>query len=276
MKNLNNLACTIRYNILKQAYAVAPKGVHIAPALSIVEILTVLFFNVMNYNKNNYSYEKRDRFILSKGHGALAYYAALYEAGIISQEVFLSYEQNGSFLHGQPSKNLKYGIEYSGGSLGLGLSYAIGIALSNESKKNKFNTYVLMGDGELNEGAVWESAMFIGHHRLKNIIVIVDRNSMQSDGNTSDILNFDIKKMWSSCGWDVIECNGHDLKELSVALFNTTSLNPRVIIANTIKGKGVSFMENSREWHHNRLTKELFEQAAEELRNLRYEYESNM
>lgn len=264
MKNLENAAHNIRCNILHRACAAGANGAHIAPALSIVEILSVLFLNVMNYDVNDPHNKKRDRFILSKGHGALACYAAMYESKIISEEAFLTYEQNGGFFPGQPSKNIDYGIEYSGGSLGLGLSYAIGLAMSDECKENKFNVYVLLGDGELNEGSVWESAMFAGHHKISNITAIVDKNSMQSDGFTRDILTFDIASMWASCGWNVIECDGHNLESLSNA-FSKRIERPTVIIADTVKGKGVSFMENSREWHHSRLTQGQLDKALGEL-----------
>lgn len=264
MKNIESSAHNIRCNILNRACAAGANGAHIAPALSIVEILAVLFLKVMNYDIKNSHNKKRDRFVLSKGHGALAYYAAMYEAKIISEETFLSYEQNGGFLPGQPSKNLDYAIEYSGGSLGLGLSYSIGLALSDECKQNGFKIYTLMGDGELNEGTVWESAMFAGYNNLSNITAIVDKNSMQSDGFTSDILTFDIASMWSSCGWDVIECDGHDIESLCNA-FSQRSNKPIVIIANTVKGKGISFMENTREWHHSRLSEEQLNKALEVL-----------
>jgi transketolase len=261
---LNNIR-QMRKNIIERVYSVGLNGAHVGPALSIVEILAVLFLKVLKFNKDNLEDPRRDRFILSKGHGALAYYCALFEAGIISKEDINKFELNGGPFPGQPSKNLKYGIEYSGGSLGIGLSYGIGLALSDEGKKHNFRIFVLMGDGELNEGTVWESAMFAGHHKLNNIIAIIDKNSMQSDGFSSEILSFDMNGMWQSCGWNIIECDGHDVESITKA-FNLLAKNkPNVIIAKTIKGKGVSFMENSREWHHNLITEGQYKLAITEL-----------
>jgi transketolase len=231
-----------------------------------VEIMSTLYLGVMKYEADNPSCQNRDRFILSKGHGALAYYAALYEAGIISEDAFFSYEKNGGFFPGHPTKNNSIGIDYSGGSLGLGLSYGIGLALSADCKQQNFKVYVLMGDGELNEGTVWESAMFAGYHHLSCLTAIVDRNGMQSDGRTEDIIEFDIDSMWHSCGWEVINCNGHSVESLLHAFMAKNKEQPLVVIANTVKGKGVSFMENSKDWHHNRLSQEQYDSAILELR----------
>lgn len=265
MKNLEISAQNIRGNILKRACAAGFNGAHIAPALSIVEILTVLFLDKMKFDIKNPHYNKRDRFILSKGHGALGYYSAMYEAKIISEDSFISYEQNGGVFPGQPSKNLDYAIEYSGGSLGLGLSYAIGLSLSKECLENKFNIYVLMGDGEINEGSVWESVMYAGHNKLSNITAIIDKNSMQSDGFTCDILTFDIAGMFKACGWEIAECEGHDISSIQKAFSANRKGKPLVIIAKTVKGKGISFMENTREWHHNRLTNKQLDKALAEI-----------
>lgn len=258
-------AHSMRNNILQLAHQAGNYGSHVGPALSIVEIMSVLYLAVMKYNAADPRYEDRDRFILSKGHGALGYYVALHEAGIITRDELYSYEVNGGFFPGQPSKHLELGIEFSGGSLGLGLSYATGIALAAKQKEKQFNTYVLMGDGEINEGTVWESAMFAKHHRLSNLTAIIDRNHMQSDGKSEDILSIDMEALWKGFGWEVIPCNGHDVKALMEAFDHKTPGCPKVIIANTVKGKGISFMENSKEWHHNRLTDELFEKSISEL-----------
>ena len=257
---MSNTPNYIRRLILERALATKNNGAHIAPSLSIVEIMYVLFNLIMKNSHDN----RRDRVILSKGHGALGMYAAMYAAGLINQSDFESFEVNGGAFPGQPSKNLAKGIEYSGGSLGLGLSYAIGLNLSKEGKQLGFRTYTILGDGELNEGSVWEAAMFAGYQKLNNVAAIVDYNRMQSDGFTDDILNFDIAGMWKACGWEVVVCDGHDTEALKKALLTQTN-KPLAVIAQTVKGKGVSFMENNREWHHGRLSEKQFALATAEL-----------
>lgn len=254
---LINIALSMRNNILNLSFAGRDNGAHIAPALSIVEIMAVIYLYAMNHNS--------DKFILSKGHGALAYYAALFEAGIISREQLFTYEKNGGDFPGQPSKSIDLGIDYSSGSLGLGLSYGCGLALGNIMSGNKNKIYVVMGDGELNEGTVWEGAFFASHNKLTNLIAVIDRNSMQSDGNTEDILKLDIESLWNSCGWNAVVCNGHDFNALKQAFDSLSDEKPTVIIADTTKGKGVSFMENNKEWHHNRLSEKQLNDALAEL-----------
>lgn len=261
----------MRENILNLAHQAGSNGAHIGPALSMTEIMAVLYLEIMQYNPHDTSSEDRDRFILSKGHGALGYYVAMYEAGVITKEELFSYEVNGSAFPGQPSKNIKMGIEYSGGSLGLGLSYASGIALAAKLKQKDFHTYVLMGDGELNEGSVWESAMFAKHNKLSNLTAIIDRNGMQSDGACQNILSVNMQALWQGFGWDVVTCDGHNVKELLDAFKQNESDSPKVIIANTVKGKGISFMENAKEWHHNRLTDDLYRKALTEIQETRCE-----
>ena len=261
-------AMSMRRNIIQLAYNGGNNGAHIAPSLSIVEILATLYLTAMKLNKENKADENRDRFILSKGHGGLGYYTALHEAGLISKEELYSFEHNGGEFPGQPSKNINKGIDYSGGSLGMGLSYGIGLALSAQKKQATYNVFVLMGDGELNEGIVWEGAMLAAHLNVSNLTVIVDRNGMQSDGMSKDILSIKIDKIWEAYGWHVITCNGHDVLSLLNAFAKKSVDRPRVIIAETIKGKGVSFMENNNEWHHNRLSKDQFALAMKELGGL--------
>lgn len=261
-KTSKEIADNIRKHIIDKVYSLGNKGAHVAPALSLADILSVLFNEFLLLKRADFEKMSRPRFILSKGHGALAYYSTLYETGVISKEEFDTFEVNGGNYPGQPSKNLAAAIEYSGGSLGLGLSYASGLALSKNSKENKI--YVIMGDGELNEGSVWESAMFVGHNKLKNITAIIDYNKMQSDGSSAEILTFDIRKMFEACNWDIVECDGHNVESIRAALSKETDC-PKVIIARTIKGKGVSFMENSKEWHHNYITEDQYEQARKEL-----------
>jgi transketolase len=162
-------------------------------------------------------------------------------------------------------KNVAAGIDFSSGTLGLGLAYGAGLALGARKTDSDTRVYVVLGDGELNEGSVWESVMFTAHSKLTNLVAIVDRNGMQSDGCTSDVLAIDIEGMWRGFGWDVAVCDGHDVEQLLAALQTEPNAQPRVVIADTVKGKGVSFMEGNNEWHHNRLTTEQYNRAVAEL-----------
>jgi len=254
----------MRRHILRLALGVAGNRAHIGPALSLVEILTVLYLDVLRRAELE-PVSMRDKCILSKGHGALAYYVALYKAGIISLETLNTYEVNGGDLPGQPVKNSVVGIDFSSGSLGHGLAYGAGLALGARMTQSDTRVYVVLGDGEFNEGAVWESAMFAAHQKLTSLTAIVDRNGMQSDGRTSDILTVDIPAMLHSTGWNVAVCDGHDVGQLLGALRTDPDCKPRAIVANTVKGKGVSFMEGNNEWHHAQLSQENFARAMTEL-----------
>lgn len=252
MEKNQEFARNIRKNILLSAFKAGANGAHVAPSLSCVEILTAVYANVLKTENDGH-------FILSKGHAGLAYYAALRESGWISQKDFDSFEENGGDFPGQPSKNIKKHIEFSGGSLGMGLSYGIGLAIGSGQK-----VIVLIGDGEANEGSIWEASMFAGYNDLSNLTVIVDFNGMQADGFSCDILSVDVRKMWEACGWEVVVCDGHKTDEITKALMKEHK-KPLVVIAKTIKGKGVSFMENNRDWHHARLTEKQKEAALAEV-----------
>ena len=257
----------MRINIIRLAYSVGNKGAHIGSALSCTDIFAVLYGNVLNYNVLQPMWTQRDRFLLGKGHGALALYAALHEVGFISKTELYQYQENGGAFPGQPVMNSKYGIEVSCGSLGHMLSVGEGIALSAKSLGTDYNTYVLLGDGECNEGTIWESAMSSAHFKLDNLVAIVDVNGMQSDGISHAILDMgNLPEKWGAFGWDVLEVNGHDVIELDSA-FHSIEHNgkPTVILAHTIKGKGISFMENDNKWHHNHLSKEQYLLALSEL-----------
>ena len=246
----------IRKNILRLAYKAGNKGAHIAPSLSMVEIISVLFCQIMNHNK--------DKFVLSKGHGGLCYYCGMAEAGIITEEQLNTFEDNGGFFPGQPSRDSKNGVVFSSGSLGMGLSYSAGLAWAAKKRGLDDVIYTLIGDGELNEGSNWEAAMLIPYQGLNNVVAIVDNNGMQSDGFSKDILQMDLASAWRAFGWDVIECDGHNEKQLLEA-FEKKTEKPKVIIAKTVKGKGVSFMENDRTWHHNHMTEEQYNKAIKEV-----------
>ena len=216
---------------------------------------------------NDSDWEDRDRFILSKGHGALGYYTALMAAGIISEEILQTFQTNGSDLTGHPVMNLKLGIESSNGSLGHGLSMGVGLALAARRKTKKHRIYVLLGNGECNEGSVWEAIMSAAYFKLDNLIAIVDDNGFQNDGNSEAIMECgDFGDKWKSFGWNVCSVDGHNISKLYNAFVEGDVKNkPKVVVAATIKGKGVTFMENDNAWHHNRLTKEKYKQALQEL-----------
>lgn len=250
------MAVQARRDLLTAAYRAGKKGAHIAPSLSLVEIcLSIL--GGMNLNW--------DCFVLSKGHGALGYYAAMHQSGMMSDEQFDSFEDNGGEFPGQPSKSPTNGICFSSGSLGMGLSYALGLALGKKKKQERGTVYVVIGDGELNEGSNWEAAALANRYALDNLTVVVDRNGLQSEGKCDDIVNQRLDAIWSAFGWQVRSCDGHSLNELGHAIAGEHKQKPLVVLAATTKGKGVSFMENNNEWHHAVLKKEDYENAIKEI-----------
>lgn len=265
---LREMAQRMRRTSLGMVYSAGPLGGHIAPALSIMEICAVLYGSILTLDARFPHCPDRDRFLLSKGHGALALYTGLAEAGLLTGEDLESYEKPESILSGQPAMCIEKGIEISSGSLGLGLSIGIGVALAGRKAKRDYRTYVLLGDGECNEGTVWEAAMAASHFKLGNLIAIIDANGMQSDGSCQSILDMGSHKdKWRSFGWEVRCVDGHDVSAL-LSVFTEPRLDierPLSIIATTVKGKGVSFMENDNQWHHNRLTKQQYEAALSEL-----------
>jgi transketolase len=243
---------------------------HLGGGLSMVEIFTVLYGNILKYDTKNPEWENRDRFILSKGHGVLPFFIALHNAGFISQEELYTYKKNESHLISHPVMNLELGMESSNGSLGHGLSMAVGISLALKKKGNlDSRVFVVMGDGECNEGSVWEASMSAAHFKLDNLIAVVDYNKLQSDGESNSIMDIGaLEKKWESFGWEVISLDGHDIDALNNAFScKDNNMKPKIIVAHTTKGKGVSFMENNNMWHHNRLTQTTFDQAITELNN---------
>ncbi len=265
ISEISNLAKNIRKNILYAAFKAGASSAHVGGALSIVDIFAVLYGSVAKTDFTDPLDKKRDRIILSKGHGCLALYGILLEKKFITKSELETFEKSGSFLLGHPVMNKNKGIEFSTGSLGMGLSLGIGVAISSFKRNLDFNTYVILGDGECNEGSVWEAALLANHLKLKNLTVIIDKNDYQQTGKNQDILDLgNLTSKWKSFGWEVNEINGHNLNEINEALINRTN-KPKAIIANTIKGKGVSFAENNNDWHHNILTKKNFDIAIEEL-----------
>ena len=262
---VKNFAFNLRKNILKMAFEAGSSSSHLGGALSIVEIVSFLFSYQMKIDKKNTSWEDRDRFILSKGHACLAYYAALAEIGFIDKNELNTFEKDDSNLLGHPVLNKKLGIDFSTGSLGMGLSIAIGLSIAAKKKKKDFKVYVIVGDGENNEGSVWEAAMSAPNFKLDNLCVIIDKNNFQQTGTNKEIMNTEsLSEKWKSFGWEVSEANGHDVIEL-FNFFEKKSQKPKLLIANTVKGKGISFSENNNDWHHAVLTKSFYEKALNEL-----------
>ena len=266
LMGIQSMAKTMRHKILEVSYN-CNMSAHIGGGLSMVELMAVLYGRVLRFKVGQPRWEGRDRFILSKGHGVLGYFPALLIAGIISKDVFKTFKRNESDLIAHPVMNLDLGIESSNGSLGQGLSMGVGIALAAKKKKRDFRVFVYMGDGECNEGSVWEAVMSAAQLGLDNLTAVVDYNKLQSDGNSLQIMNLvDLAEKFKSFGWDVREIDGHNIEQI-VNAFEAPKEDgqPRVLVAHTIKGKGISFMENNNEWHHNRLTKVSYELALAEL-----------
>lgn len=238
-----------KYIILMNCYAGSG---HPGGSLSAVEIITYLFNRELNFSMNNYRDQSRDRFILSKGHSCLALYAALAQKSFFDKKEFKKLRHVNGMLQGHPDRLKTPGIEFNSGSLGQGFSFALGCALGGKLNKKSFRVYVLLGDGELNEGQVWEGFMFGVFHKLDNIVAIIDNNRFQSDDLNTNITALEpiIEKL-KAFSWEVIEINGHNFEEITNALNQAKKIKgkPTVILAHTIKGKGISFMENNPKWH---------------------------
>lgn len=241
---------------------------HPGGSLSAVEIVSTLYFKILRYNPQEPDWPERDRFILSKGHAAPVLYATLAECGYFPVEELSTLRQLDSRLQGHTDRTLTPGVEMSAGSLGQGLSFALGVALAARLNSQQYRVYVLLGDGECDEGQVWEAAMASAHFKVNNLVAIVDRNEQQINGWTRDVMNLEpFNSKWQSFGWNVIEVNGHDFAQL-IEAFDRAKLvkgQPTVIIAHTIKGKGVSFMENNPDFHGKAPSTAQVEQALKEL-----------
>lgn len=260
---------SIRRTIINMVYQAGKVGGHLGGSLSIVEILVVLYSKYVRYNPEEPANESRDRVILSKGHAALALYPVLAEYGIIDKELLSTFKNNGSKLCGHPALNGLPGIEFSSGSLGQGLSYGVGVGLALRRKSNASSkVYVIMGDGECDEGSIWESAMSASHFNLSNLIAIVDVNRIQYDGDTTSVMNLEpLKEKWEYFGWEAYVVDGHDIEKLTATIERAQNCEkPSIILAQTIKGKGVSFMENNPRFHSATLTQAQYSDAMKELR----------
>jgi len=259
-KKLETISKIVRYNIIEQTYL--KKSGHLGGALSCTDILVNIFNNHLFNNKDN-------KFILSKGHCALAVYSVLYQAKKLSKKNFYSFANQGSFFGEHPSPKIdnRY-LYFSTGSLGHGVSFGSGIAYSKKINAKKGNIFILVSDGEMNSGTVWESALLSSKLKLNNLIVIVDYNKFQATGKSNEILNIKpLNKKWKSFGWDVVECNGNNHNSFSSSLKQILKNKdrPKIIISHTIKGKGVSFMENDNNWHYRSPSKIELEQSKIQL-----------
>jgi transketolase len=252
----------LRKRIVDLSYKAGKNGSHLGGCMSLVEILEAVF-SVLKRDEDNL--ENRDRLILSKGHGALALYCALEQKGFLTTDEIETFESNGTDYFAHAKRNVKKGVEFSGGSLSLGLSYAVGVALACKAKRLQNRVYAIIGDGECNEGLVWESLMAASKYQLDNLTVIVDCNGLQSDGFTKDVMDTSLlSDKFIAFGFDTDVVDGHDVEALTNALRKDGN-QPHAIIAQTVKGKGLSFVENNPKWHHGVLTQALYDQAKEEL-----------
>ena len=254
----------LRRTVLQMA--MAGSTVHVGCAFSIVELLAVLYRNHLRYPENNPIAKDRDYLVLSKGHGVMAQYACMHEKGWLSDEAIGNYFVDGSELKGLSDSRID-GLEVTSGSLGHGFSVGVGLALAAKLNSTDQRTFVVVGDGELNEGAIWEGALFASHHQLRNFVVLVDKNGFQAMGSTNDVLNLGaIEEKFASFGFECLVVDGHDEAAIDAAIMKlrtSASCSPKAIIANTVKGKGVPFMENNNMWHYTRLTPDTYAAAID-------------
>lgn len=264
INNLNRQCFDMKLKTLEMTASTGSSGAHIGGGLSAIEMMAVLY-EAANLSP---SYgEERDRLILSKGHGSLALFTALWQKGLMTDEELMTFDNNGSEFFAHPHRNLQKGIEFSGGSLGLGMSYAVGVALACKRKGLKNHVFVILGDGECNEGIVWEALMSAANFKLDNLMVIVDKNGYQVDGATEEVMNSgSLKDKFEAFGFDTVEIEGHSLEELAENITKKCSNKPRALIANTVKAHGVSFLENTKHAHHTGLTKNKYDQAVKEIK----------
>lgn len=264
LDNSISLAKRIRLASLKMCYY--KRASHLGGAFSVADILAVLYHEILVQQPHNPKYKGRDRLFYSKGHACTALYAVLAERGYYPQALLETFTENGSFLTSHVNHNVP-GVELSTGSLGHALSVAVGVALAGKRRMQPWHTYTIVSDGELDEGSNWEAILFAPHHGLSNQTLIVDYNKIQSFGRTEDVLNLDpLPAKFAAFGWEAVEVDGHDHNQLLSALSKDGRSNkPRVVIAHTVKGKGVSFMENQLAWHYKSPNADEFEAASKEL-----------
>lgn len=266
-QSLEITACRVRLGIIESTFRA--KSGHPGGSLSSADVLTYLYFKVLNIDPSNPKFEDRDRFVLSKGHAAPALYATLAQRGFFEFSLIKELRQLGSILQGHPNMNTTPGVDMSTGSLGQGTSASAGMAIGAKIKGSDFKVYAILGDGEIEEGQVWEACLFSSHYKLDNLCFIVDLNGLQIDGKITDVAGLDnVKQKFEAFGFEAFECDGHDFDELE-KVFNECDKvkgKPSVIILNTIKGKGVSFMENEVDWHGKAPNEEEYNIAINELK----------
>ena len=260
---LHTIAQSARRDVLRMVYEA--KGSHLGCSFSCMEILVSLYWNILRINPGNPQEANRDRFILSKGHGVAALYAVLARRGFFGQEELDRYTRDGSRLAGHAVLNTAIGVEASTGSGGHGLSLGLGMAIAAERRRDESRIFILMGDGEITEGSVWEAIAYAGFHRISNVTLIIDRNRLQIFGRTDQVLDMEpLRDKFTAFGWDSEEIDGHDFSALHAAL-GIRSAKPRAVIAETLKGKGVSFMEGKAEWHGKHPDESQYQAAMKEL-----------
>ena len=265
VERLEEQAVQLRRDIVEMIHAA--KAGHPGGSLSAVDMITALYFHVMRIDPQNPRWEDRDRFVLSKGHACPALYAALARRGFFDPKHLTTLRQYHSILQGHPDMNKTPGIDISSGSLGNGLAIGVGMAMSGRLHRQDYMTYVMLGDGEVQEGMVWEAAMAAHHHDLGNLVAIVDCNGVQINGWVNEIMTVEpLADKWRAFGWNVVEVNGHNMKDLLTALHTAKTMrHPTVILMHTVKGRGVSFMEDDCKWHGNSPSDEELVQAILEI-----------
>lgn len=263
-RDLRQLALHIRKRVLEIGYGCGTSGAHFGGTLSLVEIVVALYKNILPQDCEN---KGKSKVIMSKGHGILAQYLLMENAGLLDRELLNAFKKDFAICAAHPSRDLVYNIEFSSGSLGQGLSLGLGIALAKQRSSDLGRVYVILGDGECDEGSVWEAAAAAAHYHACNLVAIVDKNDIQYDGLTSDVLDMgDLPEKFRAFGWKTLVIDGHDIVAVTEAL-QVRCRQPLAIIAHTVKGKGISFMEGKPEWHHKALTETLFKEAMQELQD---------
>lgn len=265
IKEIEEKCRDMKFKALDMALSTGSNGSHIGGGFSAMEILATLYAVASIGNPQDVH---RDRVIVSKGHCVLAYYTALWKAGLVKEEDLLSFDKNGTRFHGHPHRDLSLGIEFSGGSLGLGISYAVGVAVACNRGGLDNKIYVLLGDGECDEGIVWEALMSISNFQLNNIVIIIDRNGYQLDGPTNEVMNqFSLEQKFQAFGFEVDVVNGHSVAELYNAFIKVSHAS-RVIIADTVKANGISFLMDNKMAHHCALSPKKYDTAVEDIKEM--------
>ena len=270
IKDLEKKANEVRRGILDEVYYA--KSGHPGGSLSIADILTVLYFNEMNIDEKNPHWEDRDRFVLSKGHASVALYSCLANRGYFPIDDLKKFRKIDSYLEGHPDMEKVPGVDMSTGSLGQGLSAAVGMAIAGKLDEKDYRVYTILGDGEIEEGQIWEAAMSANKYKLDNLCVIIDNNNLQIDGTIENVMSsYPIDKKFESFGFQIIKVDGHDIDEIIKGFEVAKNIKdkPTCIIAKTIKGKGISFMENKVEWHGKAPNDEQYIEAMKELEDIK-------